>query len=395
METIVCVITFLFFCGLTLPISNALVSIATCLALLLVIAKAVKCKKNGLKDFSLPIAISLLIFVGSLYVSSYMLGDKESISYAGKLTYWMLPIVLAYLVTVYVPKAIESIGMASGIAMIVTGVVAVYQFTFQGMIRVSSVYSHPNHLASMIDIVLPLTVMYMAYLIKNEKQSNIKLAVIGAAIISGFVAMILSGSRGSILGVTAGLFICLALCCLRNCEYKKLIAVVVLCACAGYGLQYFDNKDLKGIHRRYDMERVYLIQSSYNMWKDHQMYGVGLTNWAKEYQSKYILPQAKEPKLDMPHNILAYFFSTTGLVGGIGFCLFMLIIFGYLFLNLKYANGGVVAFCLMWAFLAISIHGQVDVGLHNKFVMRAFCGALGFAMAYINVRELDKNTIMP
>ena len=42
---------------------------------------------------------------------------------------------------------------------------------------------------------------------------------------------------------------------------------------------------------------------------------------------------------------------------------------------------------MLWALFAINIHGMVDVGLNNKFVMRLFSGTLGLTAAYLCLRE--------
>ena len=37
-------------------------------------------------------------------------------------------------------------------------------------------------------------------------------------------------------------------------------------------------------HRGYDYERTLMIQSSYEMWSDHKMFGVGFENWGAQYK---------------------------------------------------------------------------------------------------------------
>ena len=53
-------------------------------------------------------------------------------------------------------------------------------------------------------------------------------------------------------------------------------------------------------HRPYDQERLLLLQSTFHMWENHKLFGIGMGNWQKEYQQHYILPQAKEPTLPFP-----------------------------------------------------------------------------------------------
>ena len=92
------------------------------------------------------------------------------------------------------------------------------------------------------------------------------------------------------------------------------------------------------------------------MWKDHKLLGVGLANWRKEYTTHYVdkeevrkaahqyyiyLKQKKCGKYSakedaawqkaalraelgfrLPHNVTVWFFSTTGILGGVGYLFF-------------------------------------------------------------------------
>ena len=42
-----------------------------------------------------------------------------------------------------------------------------------------------------------------------------------------------------------------------------------------------------------------------------------------------------------------------------------------------------IILAMLWTLFAINIHGMVDVGLNNKFVMRLFSGTLGLTVAYL------------
>lgn len=78
------------------------------------------------------------------------------------------------------------------------------------------------------------------------------------------------------------------------------------------------------LSRSYDYERILLWTSSYHMWEDHKIVGVGLANWKDAYQQKYILPEAKEPDLTMPHNVFMIFLSQTGIIGTLGYLIFVI-----------------------------------------------------------------------
>ena len=87
---------------------------------------------------------------------------------------------------------------------------------------------------------------------------------------------------------------------------------------------------------------------------------------------------------------MAYFFSTSGLIGGIGYIVFIVGIFVFLIRHLHKCKNKQIIFiilAMLWGLFAINIHGMVDVGLNNKFVMRLFSGMLGLTAAYLCLEE--------
>lgn len=137
-----------------------------------------------------------------------------------------------------------------------------------------------------------------------------------------------------------------------------------------------------GMQRHYDTERLLLFQSSYAMWQDHKLLGVGLNNWAKEYQQKYMMENATERNLDVPHNTIVWFFTTTGVIGGTGYLFFILYNTVLLCrkIGLETTRDRWVLYAVLLAFLAINIHGMVDVGFTHKGIARLLYLQLGFAI---------------
>ncbi|WP_287500823.1 O-antigen ligase family protein [Veillonella sp.] len=164
--------------------------------------------------------------------------------------------------------------------------------------------------------------------------------------------------RGATLGLCVGgcmVALFYGIKSLRTFNYRLLI-VVLSVICIGLGFysintivkhQILESKPLqtmsidnnssihtddkiKSLSRSYDRERILLWKSSYNMWQDYPMLGVDWSNWQYMYQNHYIFDKAKERELSMPHNNIAYFFSTTGVVGGIGYLIFTIGLFVYI-----------------------------------------------------------------
>ena len=84
----------------------------------------------------------------------------------------------------------------------------------------------------------------------------------------------------------------------------------------------------------------------------------------------------------MPHNVIAWFFSTTGSIGGFGYLFFVC---GYIWIFCKEMKRSDVAWfdaVGFWAFLAITIHGMVDAGIIYKGIARLLYLVMGLSVSY-------------
>lgn len=388
------IIVFLLLLTLTMPVFNAANSIAMALGVFVLILER---KKLNFKILPKSLIIIMLSFIGALVFSSLAINDMESLGKAFKYLYWMLPFFVVFY-NMQLCKNDRVVVYSFAISLFVSAAAVIYQYYFEGEARPGGLYFHPNYFAGMMDVLLPFTVMFI---LKNIYENNDK--VIGRvsfiSIIFGASALFLSGSRGGMIGVIIGLLLCLICYLLRKFKlsyFILLFASMVVLSAGTMFVVYDSMPDL--LQRRYDNERLLLIESSYNMWNDNKLFGIGLDNWEKEYDNKYRLPEAKED-LRQPHNILAYFFSTTGLVGGIGYCFFIISIFIFLIKNLhktKNRETIFVVLAMLWGLFAVNLHGMVDVGLNSKSIMRLFNGCLGLTLSYfyldkIKISRVSKN----
>lgn len=378
---------FLILLTISIPIFNAINSIAIVLNFGLIFL-FYKYRKSKFMLVPRLIIIGIVSFTLLLFVASFAIYDEGSISYAFKFLYWMLPFFLVFF-SVQICKNFKIEVYSLTTALFVSVIAVLYQYYILDKIRPGGLYFHPNQFASMMDILLPFATMFI---LKNAYECKNKFFVIISfvSVFLGFYALFLSGSRGGLLGVFLGFLLCVVCYALRNLKlthfFLTLLSLIILFVGTVF-IAYDSIPDL--FQRRYDTERLLLIESSYNMWNDHKLFGVGLDNWNEEYNNKYRLPEVKE-KLDMPHNILAFFFSTTGLIGGIGYIIYNGAIFIFLIKCLYKCRNKQTIFIILgmlWALFAINIHGMVDVGLNNKFVMRLFSGMLGLTVAYLCLEE--------
>ena len=131
-----------------------------------------------------------------------------------------------------------------------------------------------------------------------------------------------------------------------------------------------------------DVQREYLLQSSYHMWLDHKLTGVGLANWAPVYVKSYILKEAtrRDVSIGASHNAVAWFFSATGIIGGTGYLFFLLYYIVLLTRKIKQQPDPWMIYAGLWAFLAINLHGMVDMGIVLKQGARLLYLMLGLAL---------------
>lgn len=332
-----------------------------------------------------------MCFLGSIFITSVMILDFKSIKISLNFLYYTLPFLIVYLLV----KAIHNVkwgiyGYGVGLAVICS--YDFYEYIISGKNRLGIMFGHPNLDASMIEMLLPLCILYIAHLYEKNKYSFVDIFLV-VAIILGIISLFLTKSRGAIIGSVTGLFFTTIIYCYKyyNSKYlpKILGSVLVVCAVGLFGI-YNDNNG--SFSRRYDNERLLLIESSYRMWNDNKVFGVGLANWKKEYDENYILPNAKEPRLTFPHNVYAYYFSTTGLIGGFGFLGFLYLITRYLFKEVNvYQINGMISIAVLWILLSISFHGFVDGGLVLKKCFKLFCGILGMVASLNDINFLKNN----
>lgn len=375
-KMLVNILGFLMIFALADHIANLIVSTATCLAILFILFDMLKKKSvQGLmlqNDIYKPI----IVFWGTILFSSIVIWNIGSVKIVGDYIYWALP----FFIMIYLGSLCDlrkSVVNAIGLSLVVTGCYALYQyfFVFPAGARIGAFHYNPNFYAVMLTMILPFIMFYCL-----ENYKNNQMIILGIiAILLGLISLWLTGSRGALLGFVAGLLIVVVIKCILEKQFKPIVIMTIFILGASAILINFGMKG--GLYRSYDFERIYLLQSSYNMWNDHKLFGVGLDNWKDEYHNNYILPQAKERNLIIPHNIVAWFFSSCGSIGGIGYLVFMFGVFAFIIKSIIKEPHNYFLWSMLWAFSSISIHGLVDVGITMKISCRLLFALLGLSVA--------------
>ena len=311
-----------------------------------------------------------------LLISSVLLFDVNSIKRAVEYIYWSLPfwmlLFLGY-------KRDITKGVVGGLilsTLIICGY-GLYQQIFKDFVRIKSFYPSPNYLGTILAMITP----FLCIFILTIKGKFYKILLFCTLIIALY-CLYFTQSRGALLGLAIGIltYLIYILWCSKIISKKIIASLIASIAICGAYFVYTPN-----ITRPYDIQRIYIMESSINMWKDHKLIGVGLGNFGTYYQNQYILPQATERHIDKSHNIVTAFLAETGIIGAIGFIVMNL---GILFFTLKEIRkkpNNYILGAFLIAFIALNMHGMVDSTFNYQAINRLFWGILG--INYINLES--------
>lgn len=329
-------------------------------------------------------------FFGLLILAAFFAPTKTAIASTLKYLYWTLPLWVIYISGFFFP--VHKLWRdAVALAVIVIGAFSVHQFICMPFgTRLSAPFANPNGLAGILELCLPFGALFVVNEYKlKQKKSKKEFWLNAVATTVALFVLLFTQSRGGIAGTFIGGIVLVAmkfwLKYRNNVSIKRKICIILM------GIVLVTGVVFSGFilfHRAYDLERFLMIESSYHMWEDHKVFGVGLDNWGNEYK-KYVSPIAKEPNLPMPHNNIAFFFSTTGIVGGLGYCVYVLGTLAFLLKKIRENPVNLYYSAAFWAFLAIVIHGMVDSGIMNKYQMQILSANLGVALSSSIVSDKD------
>ena len=97
-----------------------------------------------------------------------------------------------------------------------------------------------------------------------------------------------------------------------------------------------------------------------------------------------------ESRLTIPHNLIAWFFSTTGIIGGIGYMFFVFYYFWRLCQKAVEEPESEVVFAGFWFFIITNFHGLFDNTITYKGAARLLYLLLGLALSYNQYKEIKK-----
>jgi len=174
-----------------------------------------------------------------------------------------------------------------------------------------SVYNSPNSVGLYLGRVLPVLVAVALFGASRNRR-----IVYGLAAVPVGLAILLSFSKGALLiGVPLSL-LALGMLAGGRWPWASLGAIVLGVVAAIPLLRTPRFSSLFDPSRGTLFFRLHLWRSSWAMFREHPLLGVGPDNFLYHYRGRYILPAAwEEPHLSQAHNILLDYATRMGIVG--------------------------------------------------------------------------------
>lgn len=260
---------------------------------------------------------------------------------------------------------------------------SIYQIIVSCGGRPVSFYRTSHVTAMMIGLLLPFCIAFTMY----YKQEIFCRYISMCSVVLQTLVLAFALVRGADVAVVGAGLLCLAvwwhnrgqekfskkaLCCLL---LAVIVASVLLGQCLSHSLVH------ESVMRGGD--RPYMWAASYEIWKDYPIAGVGLNEWMDTYESPRYYPEgATERGHDHPHNVFVYSFASTGLIGGLSYIAYCLLM-GFGFISwIKKDKTDPMPWAIFASFCAMTIQGFLDCNFIFKLVARSFYMLLAVAVLF-------------
>lgn len=288
-----------------------------------------------------------------------------------------------------VRKSIFLVVSAAMYAMCIWGIA---EYFLRHMSRLDSFYTSPTHVGVMLDMFLPFTVMLGVQYRKNRKY----LIFIGILIILEFITLYLCETRGSFLALSVASILVLWVYLYKNgsiISKKVKNSIITIVGVAVFlSAVYSVSLGIGNSHRMWGEERFLMWESSYAMWDDHKLAGVGIDEWKASYEGPYRQAESKEVGINiMPHNMLLYFLSTSGIIGATGYILFSIIFLLYFLREIRRTPADPFSWGMLFIFISFTAHGMLDETIISKTMGRIYYGLLGASLIFIHWNKIDQD----
>lgn len=322
----------------------------------------------------------MFLFYGSIWLSGVLIHDNQSANLALSYAKYIIPFFLLWFMRIN--YSIDcGIKWGGFLAVLIAEGLGIYAWLLNPEIRPGIFGGHTNQFGTFIMLLMPLLIYEF-----TKAARIMQKYIAGLLILGGFFCLYIIGSRSAIIGLGFGIIITAVLALYKYAQKNKsMIRKWLICIFCGIivcaGSVMWISSERQGL-QKIGGERIMMLEASYEMWQDNKLLGVGLANWQENYYSPQYHPvNATEQGLKMPHNMLAYFFSTAGLLGGIGYVISIIAVWGMLYEALKTNISSNAILCAICIFIAFVIQGMMDQTIINIWVSRIYFALLGYLVA--------------
>lgn len=252
---------------------------------------------------------------------------------------------------------------------------------FHGYDRVFAFANHPIVLAALLIEVIPFLIL--TGLMEMGMGRIWRWALLAIAAIS-IVVLIMTGTRGAWVALAAALAVYVVLAMKRNPKTALIVALVLLIFCASFAVipslgeraaSVFDPQFTS------NTERILMWQSSWKMFLDHPLTGVGLGKWSDMEKAHYISPEAKEPDAHM-HAHSNYFtvLAETGIIGFTAFLALYGFIIWLMYRRYRANPQDYWSLAMLLTTIAFSVQGFTEYNFGHLLVLRLYSFLLGLSL---------------
>lgn len=288
-------------------------------------------------------------------------------------------------------KRIIVFGSANIIALSIIAI----QYIYASMIhmgRVPGLIGGPNLVGVQILMLMSICLVARRYFANFKCLSILN---IGTFLLS-VVALLMTESRGSWLGFGLALIVAFVVNGRAYLLTVKRYSIIIMCALIIIigNSNYIISRITHTVNytENYTVERIYIWQSSLDMFKDNIWSGIGIggERFRELYDNQYMLSAAKEKHIPHPHNILLFYLSETGILGFVGFFIFFMCPFVYFIKNmLREEAFSVIAKYAFFFLLSFVISQMVDSAFAFTKILRIYLAVLVFFISAFALYKRD------
>ena len=318
-----------FYCALLLCISSqisvAIGSIACGIGFIMLMLTP-QARRRVFENDVRPILFGMLVFLFFITISNFFstdwFGNQNRLLAVA--TRWLpLFLILGFVTTTKQWKCLVG---ALLLSMFIADCVGIYQhFNYSGGghdgARAIGFEKNPIYYAAEILVIAMLALVFS---LRTAKTTTVFRMISIILFVISCIAIFMSGTRGAWIALLVGIVFSLYFWRDQLTRKARLgITTVFLGGAILYCLLVPEFLmrllSIVNFQDQSNIERIYLWQSSWNMFLDHPFAGVGMGQFNTFYTEKYILPAAREPGLAHPHNSFLTFLCENGILGVVAF----------------------------------------------------------------------------